>query len=588
MASKLSVIIPCKNERENIRACIASARQVADELLVADSGSTDGTLEIARELGCRIIEREYGTSGDFKNWAIPQATHEWVFILDADERITAALAEEIRSELVEPRHDGYWVYRLNHFMGHAIWHGPWRNDRCLRLFRRDVGRYVGPTDHAEVEMSGGTVGRLRERLVHYTCSSYSQYLPKLSRYAEVQARLWQNEGRRPTLRQLLFRFPMRFLHGYLLRLGFLDGTAGLQVCALVAYLSWLKQAYLWQLQSSCDTDDIDSRAFPVRLSAPRFPGGLDVLDGSDTDSTPGGAGGCRADDSGNAITQGADGTAGASGTETGVQAATRRSFREWRRRITPQWLRTDARRRQRNILLRRLGYQRCFTPPILIRDPSLGVRSSLRYVVANELMTNPRMTFLQIGAFDGVGEDDLRELVTKYNLRGVMVEPQPAAFARLQETYRNHRQVTLLQAAIAETEGTRDLYCHRSHASMAASFDRQHLRKHGIADQDIVARSVPCHTVESALRVAGLENVDLMQIDAEGYDWTIMRSIDFTHVRPRILRFEYRHMVDSDADACLNHLASHGYRFILESKDIIAVRIANIAAPIAQPKRRSA
>jgi FkbM family methyltransferase len=169
-----------------------------------------------------------------------------------------------------------------------------------------------------------------------------------------------------------------------------------------------------------------------------------------------------------------------------------------------------------------------------------------------------------------------------------MVEPQPAAFGRLQQTYRNQRQVTLLQAAIAETEGTRDLYCHRSHASMAASFDRQHLRKHGIPDHDIVTLPVPCHTVESALRVAGLQNVDLIQIDAEGYDWPIMRSIDFTRIRPRILRFEYRHMPDTDADACLAHLAAHGYRFILESNDIIAVRVATIAAHLAPPKRRSA
>src|SRR6476660_8456128 len=127
MSSQLTVIIPCKNERENIATCIAGARLIADEVLVADSGSTDGTLEIARSLGCRIIEREYGTSGDFKNWAIPQAANEWVLILDADERITPELAKEIRDTLVEPRHDGYWVYRLNHFMGHPIRHGPWRN-----------------------------------------------------------------------------------------------------------------------------------------------------------------------------------------------------------------------------------------------------------------------------------------------------------------------------------------------------------------------------------------------------------------------------------------------------------------------------
>lgn len=560
MSSQLSVLIPCKNERDNIRACIASARQVADEVLVADSGSTDGTLEIARELGCRIIEREYGTSGDFKNWAIPQAAHEWVFILDADERITAELAQEIRDTIREPKHDGYWVYRLNHFMGHPILHGPWRNDRCLRLFRRDVGRYVGPTDHAEVKLSSGTVGRLGERLVHYTCTSYSQYLPKISRYADVQAQLWKAEGRWPKLRQLLFRFPMRFVQGYVLRLGFLDGLAGLQVCALVAYLSWLKQACLWQLQSGRNIRELDTNfaQAPLVLPVAKMP-----------------------------IVENSESTGGASGTQIGVQAGATWNFREWRHRVTPQWLRTDSRRRRRNILLRRIGYQRCFTPPIIIRDPSLAVRSSLRYVVANELITNPRMTFLQIGAFDGVGEDDLRELVTTHNLRGVMVEPQPAAFARLQQTYRNQRQVTLLQAAIAESEGTRDLYCHRTHASMAASFDRQHLRKHGISDRDIVAQPVPCHTIESALRVGGLANVDLIQIDAEGYDWPIIRSIDFSRIRPRMIRFEYRHMSDADADACLAHLASHGYRFLLESNDIIAVQVETSETAI-KAVRRSA
>jgi hypothetical protein len=206
-------------------------------------------LTIARELGCRVIEREYGTSGDFKNWAIPQAAHEWVLILDADERATPALAAEIRRELANPSCDGYWIYRRNHFLGHPIRFGPWKNDRCLRLFRRDLGRYVGPTDHAEVELRSGAVGRLRERITHYTCRSYTQYLLKLSRYADVQSQIWHRQGRRTHAGHVLLRFPLRFLQGYVWRLGFLDGQAGLQVCMLVAYLSYLKHAYLWQLQN---------------------------------------------------------------------------------------------------------------------------------------------------------------------------------------------------------------------------------------------------------------------------------------------------------------------------------------------------
>jgi glycosyltransferase involved in cell wall biosynthesis len=260
MSNRLTVIIPCKDERENIRACVTSAQRIADEVLVADSGSTDGTREIAQKLGCRIIEREYRTSGDFKNWAIPQAAHEWVLILDADERVTPELAAEIRSVLAQPQHDGYWIYRCNHFLGHPIRFGPWKNDRCLRLFRRNLGRYVGPTDHAEVELREGSVGRLRARMTHYTCTSYAQYLPKLARYADVQSRIWHAAGRRARLRHLLLKFPLRFLQGYVLRLGFLDGLAGLQVCVLVAYLSYLKHAYLWQRQNARDWRQIDDGA----------------------------------------------------------------------------------------------------------------------------------------------------------------------------------------------------------------------------------------------------------------------------------------------------------------------------------------
>ena len=94
MTAKLTVLIPCKDERRNIRACIESVQAIADEILIADSGSTDGTLDIVRDIGgCRIIEREYINSANFKNWAIPQARHEWVLVVDADERVTPELAD---------------------------------------------------------------------------------------------------------------------------------------------------------------------------------------------------------------------------------------------------------------------------------------------------------------------------------------------------------------------------------------------------------------------------------------------------------------------------------------------------------------
>ncbi len=251
MLHKLTVLIPCKNEREQLAACIGSAQEVADEVLVADSGSNDGSLEIAQALGCRVIEREYRTYGDFQNWAIPQAAHPWVLVLDSDERVTPALTAEIRGALDdEPQHAGYSIPRRNHFLGHPIHFGPWMHDHCLRLFRRDEVRYVGDTDHAHAKLHSGSVGSLRNFLIHYTCTSYEQYLSKLQRYAATQARVWHQQGRRTNVGQMLFRGPFRFLQGYIGRLGFLDGVAGLQVCALIAYLSYLKHARLWELQNA--------------------------------------------------------------------------------------------------------------------------------------------------------------------------------------------------------------------------------------------------------------------------------------------------------------------------------------------------
>jgi (heptosyl)LPS beta-1,4-glucosyltransferase len=249
MKQSLSVIIPCKNERKNIRPCVESAKRVADEVLVADSGSTDGTLEIVDDVGgCRVVKREYINSGNFKNWAIPQATHAWVLIVDADERVTPALAAEINALLeVGPRCDGYHVYRENYFLGHRIRHGGWGRDKVLRLFRRDLGRYQGESDHAEVSVTTGNVGHLKARLEHYSYWTFDQYFQKLHRYTLQSAQNRYASGKRPSYFRMLLSGPLRFLHCYIVRLGFLDGVAGLQVCTLTGLSSFIKQVRLWEL-----------------------------------------------------------------------------------------------------------------------------------------------------------------------------------------------------------------------------------------------------------------------------------------------------------------------------------------------------
>lgn len=269
MALPLTVLIPCKNERLNIRPCIESARELAAEVLVADSGSTDGTLEIARSLGCRIIEREYRTSGDFKNWAIPQAHHEWVLLLDADERLTPELAAEIKALLeMGPDRDGYWIYRANHFMGHPIHHCGWNHDKVLRLFRRDLARYEGPSDHGEVKIETGQVGVLENRMPHFTYWSYDQLFQKFHRYTSLQAQQWYDAGRRPSYFLMIFNPFFRFFRSYLLQLGFLDGAAGLQISLMAGFYSFTKQARLWALHHALPQPDPEKAR---EISAPPQP-----------------------------------------------------------------------------------------------------------------------------------------------------------------------------------------------------------------------------------------------------------------------------------------------------------------------------
>jgi len=257
MRQKLTCLIPCKNERLNIRLCIESFRDIADEILIADSGSTDGTLDIVREIGgCRIIEREYRTSGDFKNWAIPQAENEWILLVDADERVTPEMRDEIRDILADaPPHDGYWIYRDNHLMGHRIRHSGFQNDRVLRLFHRDLSRYDGPSDHGEVEVETGNTGVLNSRFLHYTCWSYDLYFQKFERYTSLQAKQWHEAGRKPSYFKLFISAPFRMFRAYVLQLGFLDGKVGVQLAMLAGFYSFMKQARLWELEEGLEQPD---------------------------------------------------------------------------------------------------------------------------------------------------------------------------------------------------------------------------------------------------------------------------------------------------------------------------------------------
>lgn len=247
-------------------------------------------------------------------------------------------------------------------------------------------------------------------------------------------------------------------------------------------------------------------------------------------------------------------------------------FRQLRKRFS-WFLPTLERRRQiRDRLLRRVGLARTKEPLLFVDHPDWRTANLVQYVAADHLLRHGQLSFLQIGAFDGVVVDDMRRVIEHENVRGILVEPQPVPFARLEKRYQGHRHLTLVNAAIDKTSGTRTLYTIRGGDSVGASFDRNHLLKHGAGSADIIEQEVPCLTINEVMEQAGFQTIDLLQIDAEGYDFELIKSIDFRQCAPAILRFEFSHLSRKDIDECLRMLARRGYRFMVEKYDVIAVR----------------
>jgi glycosyltransferase involved in cell wall biosynthesis len=241
----LSVLVPAKNEAASIRACLESVRW-ADELVVVDSGSTDGTLEIARAIADRVLSHEYVNSAAQKNWALPQLTHRWTLIVDADERVTPALRAEIERVLADPtRADGYWIRRANRFLGRPVGSAGWQRDKVLRLFDRTKGAYEPLHVHAEVQIQG-RVSRLRERLDHDTYRDLDRYFEKFSRYTKWSAEDLKRRGIRASAARLVLRPWLRFLRMYALEGGFREGRHGIVLCMLAAFSVFTKYARRWE------------------------------------------------------------------------------------------------------------------------------------------------------------------------------------------------------------------------------------------------------------------------------------------------------------------------------------------------------
>ena len=244
---RLSVVVITRNEAANIRAALESARW-ADELVVVDSGSTDDTLRIARELADRVTAHGWEGYGAQKNHAAGLAAHDWILSLDADERVSPALAREIRSLLdSEPAARGYRCPRVTRYLGRWIRSTDWYPDLQLRLYDRRAARWNDRLVHESVVVDG-PVGRLRGELEHHAYRDVSHHVQTIDRYTTLAARQMRREGRRAGWIDLAARPPAAFLRNYVLRGGLRDGARGLIVSLLNASYVFLKFLKLWERQ----------------------------------------------------------------------------------------------------------------------------------------------------------------------------------------------------------------------------------------------------------------------------------------------------------------------------------------------------
>lgn len=246
-AVPLSVVIITFNEEANIARCLEAARPVADELLVIDSFSTDRTVEICRALGARVIQYAFEGYVEQKNYATSQARYEHVLQLDADEVLTEELRQSIRQAKNNWQGAGYTLARLTNYCGSWVRHGGWYPDRKLRLYDRRLGRWEGLLLHERYELAAGQPAPLPllGDALHYSYDSVEQHVQQLNRFTSIAADELRLKGRhRVTLFHLLLKPWWKFVHGYFLRLGFLDGFAGLSIAVISAWGVFLKFAKL--------------------------------------------------------------------------------------------------------------------------------------------------------------------------------------------------------------------------------------------------------------------------------------------------------------------------------------------------------
>lgn len=247
MSTSLSVIVITCNESARLRACLESVA-FAGEVVVLDSGSTDDTVAIARSMGARVSQSaDWPGFGPQKNRALDLATGTWVLSIDADERVTARLREQIEAAVAGGKFDAYSVGRRSSYCGQYMNHSGWYPDRVLRLIRRGSARFSNALVHEALQFHG-PIGRLEGELLHESYPDLESVLDKVNRYSTAGAQALHHEGVKGSLGKALAHGLWAFVRTYLLKRGFLDGRLGLALAISNAEGTYYRYLKLWLLQ----------------------------------------------------------------------------------------------------------------------------------------------------------------------------------------------------------------------------------------------------------------------------------------------------------------------------------------------------
>jgi len=246
MPIPLSVVVVTKNEEDNIDSCLSSVKGWAEEIVIVDDESSDRTVKKAGVYTDRIFYRKMDVEGAHRNWAYAQASCEWILSLDADERVTPELREEISRILEHPEHALYTIPRKNFIGDYWVRHGGQYPSAQLRLFRRGALRYEETYVHPRV-FSEGTTGHLQQNILHYSYRDFAHFLKKLNSQTTLEARKWVDDGRRMTRGKALWRAFDRFVRTYIRKKGYRDGFMGFMVAYFASVYQVVSYAKYWQM-----------------------------------------------------------------------------------------------------------------------------------------------------------------------------------------------------------------------------------------------------------------------------------------------------------------------------------------------------